>query len=193
MPVRPGTAMAAITIPSVGLLLPEFWEAVRDLDPEDFATAYAFPFLLELASLRDDEMLDEAEGEEPTIAASSKGMTAVPTKPWTETRVVSVQKRRSTTPAAHITVGRSAGNDIVVPSPLVSKLHAAFERRGDEWMVFDVGSRNGTTVSSTGIAPNEPRAVDIGTEIGFGDTRFLFVPPLFFHHAVTTLLGKLPQ
>lgn len=185
--------MAAISIPSVGLALPEFWDSVRELAPEDFATAYPYPFLLELASLRDDEMLDEAMGEEPTIAASSNSVAGVPTKPWDQTRVVSVQKRRTTTPAGHITVGRSANNDIVVPSPLVSKLHAAFERNGDEWRLFDVGSRNGTTIASQAMPPNEPRAIDIGAEIGFGDTRFLFVPPLFFHHAVTTLLGKMPQ
>ncbi len=174
-------------------MLPDFWATVRTLAPEDFATAYPFPFLLELASLRDDEMLDEAMGEEPTIAASSNSVAGVPTKPWDQTRVVTIQKRRPTTPANHITVGRSANNDIVVPSPLVSKLHAAFEQRGDDWFVFDIGSRNGTTVASLGLPPNEPRVIDIGAEIGFGDTRFLFVPPLFFHHAVTTLLGKMPE
>jgi hypothetical protein len=185
--------MATIPIPSVGLLPPEFWESVKETSPEDFATAYPVPFLLELASLRDDEMLDEAMGEEPTISASSNSVAGVPTKPWEQTRVVTIEKRRATTPATHITVGRSANNDIVVPSPLVSKLHAAFEKQGEEWTVFDVGSRNGTTIANRGLAPNEPRPIDIGAEIGFGDTRFLFVPPLFFHHAVTTLLGKQPQ
>lgn len=52
-----------------------------------------------------------------------------------------------------ITLGRSAGNDLVYPDDAgLSRLHMVVERRGDDWYVEDKGSKNGTLVNSIRIS-----------------------------------------
>lgn len=185
--------MPPIAIPSTGLRLPTFWEAVRAQSPEAFAAEYPDPFLLQLASLRPDEMSPEARRGQrdsgPTVSASSGRLRGIPLLPWADTRVVTLSKRTDTFPG-QITVGRSTTCDVVVASPLASKQHAALARQGDQWILTDLGSRNGTTVGGQPAVTMRPTPVDFGVELTFGDTRWLFVLPFFFHHAVKTLLPR---
>ncbi len=44
-------------------------------------------------------------------------------------------------------VGRAPGNDILLPSPHVSRRHAVIEKRGEQFALTDLGSRNGTRVN----------------------------------------------
>ncbi len=46
-----------------------------------------------------------------------------------------------------LTVGRLGSCDVVVEHPTVSREHAVFVRRGDDWWVVDLGSTNGTRVN----------------------------------------------
>ncbi len=48
-------------------------------------------------------------------------------------------------------VGRGADNQIVLEGDSVSRRHAHFERRGNEWYVVDDGSTNGTYVNEEQI------------------------------------------
>jgi len=55
-----------------------------------------------------------------------------------------------------VTIGRAEGNDIVLENDvLVSRRHAALERREGQWSVRDLRSRNGTFVNGSpcGDAP----------------------------------------
>jgi hypothetical protein len=182
-----------IAIPATGLRLPAFWEAVRAIEPAAFAEAYPAPFLLQLASLKEEEMLPEARRSArdsgPTISASSGRLKGIALLPWEETRVVTLTKRTDTFPT-QVTVGRSTDCDVVLASPLASKRHAMVERQGEVWVLTDVGSRNGTTVGGEPVGRMHPTPIDFGVELGFGDTRWLFVLPFFFHHAVKTLLPR---
>lgn len=48
---------------------------------------------------------------------------------------------------ARVVVGRLPDCDLYLDDPTVSRQHAAFVRRGDEWWVVDLGSTNGTRVN----------------------------------------------
>ena len=66
-----------------------------------------------------------------------------------------------------MTVGRSDTNDVVLADERVSRLHAAFERVADEWLVRDLGSRNGTFVDGDRVLATRP--VRPGQEIRIGE------------------------
>lgn len=48
---------------------------------------------------------------------------------------------------SRVVVGRLPDCDLALDEPTVSRRHAAFVRRGDEWWVVDLGSTNGTRVN----------------------------------------------
>jgi pSer/pThr/pTyr-binding forkhead associated (FHA) protein len=50
-----------------------------------------------------------------------------------------------------LTIGRHSENDIVVKDMSASRHHAFFERRGENLIVHDKGSRNGTFVNGKKI------------------------------------------
>lgn len=46
-----------------------------------------------------------------------------------------------------VVAGRLPGCDLALDDPTVSRRHAAFVRRGEEWWVVDLGSTNGTRIN----------------------------------------------
>jgi len=70
-----------------------------------------------------------------------------------------------------LTVGRLPECDIVLNDTNVSRRHAEVRRRGNEFVVIDLGSTNGTKVNGRGI--KEQRLVD-GDEITFGSSSVRF-------------------
>jgi hypothetical protein len=68
---------------------------------------------------------------------------------------------------APLTLGRAAGNTIVVPDPLVSRRHAAIERADDGTLVLrDLGSTGGTFVNGARLDATHP--LRPGDLIGLG-------------------------
>ncbi len=67
---------------------------------------------------------------------------------------------------ARLTAGRLERCDLTIDDSTVSREHAAFVRRGDQWWVVDLGSTNGTKVNGRRAAehPLEP-----GDRIELGD------------------------
>ncbi len=53
-------------------------------------------------------------------------------------------------------VGRGADNEIVLDGDSVSRRHAMFERRGEDWVVVDNGSTNGTYCNDEQIQKEVP-------------------------------------
>jgi hypothetical protein len=76
-----------------------------------------------------------------------------------------------------LTIGRRAGNDIVLAwDSEVSRVHAALERVGLDWLIADDGlSRNGTTVNGDRVRAR--RRLRDGDTIAIGGTTLAFVAP----------------
>src|SRR5213080_1935605 len=48
-----------------------------------------------------------------------------------------------------VTIGRSARNDLCIPDPFASRVHAEVRSEGDEYFLQDLGSANGTLYNGT--------------------------------------------
>jgi len=68
-------------------------------------------------------------------------------------------------------VGREDDADIQVDEPLVSRVHARIELRGDRYVLIDLGSTNLTRVNGEIVAEQELRN---GDEIRFARARCFF-------------------
>ncbi|MCS6829012.1 MAG: FHA domain-containing protein [Armatimonadota bacterium] len=68
-----------------------------------------------------------------------------------------------------ITIGREPGRDVQIDfDPTVSRRHARLERQGNQWVLIDEGSRNGSFVNGQ---PVQQQAVQIGDILRFGGTE----------------------
>lgn len=69
-------------------------------------------------------------------------------------------------------VGREGAADIQVDEPLVSRNHARLEKRGESWVVLDLGSTNYTRVNGNRIGEAELQHGDV---VKFGRARCVFL------------------
>ena len=74
--------------------------------------------------------------------------------------------------ASPMTVGRDEAADIRVDEALVSRAHARIEKRGDSYVVVDLGSTNLTRVNGEVVSE---RRLHHGDEIRFARARCLFL------------------
>jgi pSer/pThr/pTyr-binding forkhead associated (FHA) protein len=70
-----------------------------------------------------------------------------------------------------IVVGRQAGSDIHIDHPKVSRRHAVIERRGEEYILRDLESANGTFLGSQRI---EERLLQQGDSLRIGPAQIIF-------------------
>jgi serine phosphatase RsbU (regulator of sigma subunit) len=71
-----------------------------------------------------------------------------------------------------ITIGRSARNDVCVPDPFASRVHAEVRREGDQYLLQDLGSANGTYYNGSKL--EQPIALTHGGRIQIGETEIIF-------------------
>lgn len=69
---------------------------------------------------------------------------------------------------ALITIGRTPNNDIVLPQPTISKVHAIATAAPGGWVLSDSRSSNGTFLDGVRLPPGEKRALEDGAELRFG-------------------------
>lgn len=75
---------------------------------------------------------------------------------------------RVTLGAAPITIGRAEDSTLVLADDYVSTRHARFSPRGEQWLVEDVGSTNGTYLDRAKVSG--PTLVPLGTPVRIGKT-----------------------
>ena len=73
-----------------------------------------------------------------------------------------------------VTLGRSPSNTFPLIDDFASGTHARLTRRGNDWIIEDLDSRNGTFVN--GYKIDQPEAVDTSSEIKIGQTIVRLVP-----------------
>jgi pilus assembly protein CpaF len=71
------------------------------------------------------------------------------------------------------TIGREAGNEIVIEDPQVSRRHATLTRQGAAYVLEDIGSTNGTYVNGKRVTA--PVLLSDGDMVGLADTVVLAV------------------
>jgi phosphoserine phosphatase RsbU/P len=71
-----------------------------------------------------------------------------------------------------ITIGRSARNDVCVPDPFASRVHAEVRREGDQYLLQDLGSANGTYYNGSRLEQVVP--LTNGGRIQIGETEIVY-------------------
>jgi serine phosphatase RsbU (regulator of sigma subunit)/pSer/pThr/pTyr-binding forkhead associated (FHA) protein len=71
-----------------------------------------------------------------------------------------------------ITIGRSARNDLCIPDPFASRVHAEVRREGEEYVLQDLGSANGTLYN--GATVEGAVHLTSGGRIQIGETEIIF-------------------
>lgn len=71
-----------------------------------------------------------------------------------------------------ITIGRSARNDVCIPDPFASRVHAEVRHEGDDYFLHDLGSANGTLYN--GSIVEGPITLTRGGRIQIGETEIVF-------------------
>ena len=70
-----------------------------------------------------------------------------------------------------ITLGRSARNDLCIPDPFASRVHAEVRREGEEYFLQDLGSANGTLYNGGNVEGTVP--LTAGGRIQIGETEIV--------------------
>jgi hypothetical protein len=73
-----------------------------------------------------------------------------------------------------VVMGRSPDSDFQLGDDFASARHARLFRRGSDWFVEDLDSRNGTFVNGARI--DQPEQVGVGSDIKVGRTTVRLVP-----------------
>ena len=71
-----------------------------------------------------------------------------------------------------ITIGRSARNDICIPDPFASRVHAEVRCEGDQYFMQDLGSANGTYHKGARVEDTIPLAPGASFQIGETEIEF---------------------
>ena len=72
-----------------------------------------------------------------------------------------------------LTIGRAGSSDLMLTDLSVSRHHAELRRQGEQWLLVDLGSTNGTRLNGwriTGPVPVRP-----GDQVAFGSLGFCIV------------------
>ncbi len=70
------------------------------------------------------------------------------------------------------TIGRVAGNDLVIPHPSVSKQHCRIVKKGDSYIVEDFGSTNGTFVNGEKVEKSRELKSGDNLDVGLAKLQF---------------------
>ncbi len=84
------------------------------------------------------------------------------------------ERRHIPLPSQRVRLGRSQSNDLAFPDDAgLSREHLIVEREGDNWVLRDVGSRNGTLLNGSRVV--QPVILSSGDRIVAGHLAITFL------------------
>jgi phosphoserine phosphatase RsbU/P len=90
-----------------------------------------------------------------------------------------------------ITIGRSARNDLCIPDPFASRVHAEVRREGDQYVLQDLGSANGTLYNGERV--ENMVALTPGGRIQIGETEIEFFDQTSGTAVMATMIADMPS
>ena len=77
-----------------------------------------------------------------------------------------------------LTIGRSPENDLQLDYPTISRHHARIQRvgSGEEYVIEDLRSSNGTSVNDEILDPGKPQPLHPGSTLRIGPIKLIFAP-----------------
>src|SRR5919199_2894956 len=90
-----------------------------------------------------------------------------------------------------ITIGRSARNDLCIPDPFASRVHAEVRREGDQYVLQDLGSANGTLYNGERV--ENMVALVPGGRIQIGETEIEFFDQSSTAQPLATMIADMPS
>jgi DNA-binding NtrC family response regulator len=118
-------------------------------------------------------------GEEPTHAGHTQlRQAATPAEAAPPARIRIRERGRErwqVVPRAGLTIGKAAGNDVVLADPFVSSRHLRIEPRAGRWHLADLGSTNGTLLGGARV---ERAELPFGLPLQLGDVELILEPPV---------------
>ncbi|NRA95014.1 MAG: FHA domain-containing protein [Planctomycetes bacterium] len=73
-----------------------------------------------------------------------------------------------------LSIGRRPDNDLVLPSPAVSKYHACVRAESDNFSFEDLASTNGSIINQIRLEPHQARRLYHGDVLTLGDHTIMF-------------------
>ena len=110
----------------------------------------------------------QIEAPPPPVGATMLGME----QPVAGMQKIDMRQRSS------VTIGRGPENDLQLDYPTISRHHAKIERAGsgDQYVIEDLGSSNGTWVNDEPVEPGHPYPLYPGNTMRVGPVKFIFAP-----------------
>ena len=108
-------------------------------------------------------------------------------------KVFELKKKSPAVDPDKVTVGRLPTSDLVFPNKLVSRQHAYFvvPTAGQECLLNDMESTNGTFVNTRKLRPNDPYQLSAGDEILFGyEVRMVYFSSRAFSKFLRRIAGS---
>ena len=95
--------------------------------------------------------------------------------------MVAILRARDKPADARMLVGSAAHCDVVIPEQSVSREHVWVQRQGEEYIVEEAGSTNGTFVEQTCLLPGHRHTLRPGDRLTLGNTELTFLDPEGFY------------
>ena len=88
-----------------------------------------------------------------------------------------------------MSVGRTAACDIQIDDVTVSRGHAMVERRGEDYLIRDLGSTVSSSINGQLLEPGKDHRLSPGERVSFGTVDFTFLDAAAFYLFVRSYLG----
>lgn len=166
-------------------VLVDYIESRKKLSLEEFIKRYPEPVLIPLGYLSTAEIKASKESSTALLLLSFK-----PSHEYGKThplagKVIKLIPRKE---KDKFYIGRSDGNDLVIPDPTVSSIHAVIGFLGNQAVVVDLGSKNGTFVNLIQLNPDQFVPLEDEDIISFGRYSFQFFTSKGFYFTLGLLV-----